>query len=129
MAPGGHKFTLVLRFTAYVYMLLYTCLSDTSACVIDLYLHEAGITHVVSTIYLVHFVCVQLSWCCLLCFYGTPIVNLLNLKFMYVHDIVCYSYTIAARGLWGTHEWLSLHRPRGRSPSGLCKLKPRVCTP
>jgi len=42
---------------------------------------------------------------------------------------VCYSYTIASSGLRGIHEWLSLRRARGRSPSGLRKLKPRVCTP
>ena len=39
------------------------------------------------------------------------------------------SYMIAASGLWSIHEWLSSDRARGRSPSGLSKLKPRVYTP
>ena len=50
--------------------------------------------------------------------------------YMYVAcTIVCYSYMIAASGLWSIHEWLSSDRARGRSPSGLSKLKPRVYTP
>ena len=36
---------------------------------------------------------------------------------------------MAARDLRVVHEWLSFDRPRGRSPSGLSKLKPRVCNP
>ena len=55
------------------------------------------------------------------------------LEFMFkpkVHVIVLlYDSGAWFTGYPGTHEWLSLHRPRGRSPSGLCKLKPRVCTP
>ena len=42
---------------------------------------------------------------------------------------LCICYTMAARGLRVVHEWLSFDRPRGRSPSGLSKLKPRVCNP
>ena len=42
---------------------------------------------------------------------------------------VRYSYMIAASGLWSIQEWLSSDRARGRSPSGLSKLKPRVYTP
>ena len=30
-----------------------------------------------------------------------------------------YSYTVGASGLPDIHEWLSLRRARGRSPSGL----------
>ena len=39
-------------------------------------------------------------------------------------------YRMAARGLLVAHEWPvsgSFDRARGRSPSGLSKLKPRVC--
>ena len=53
-------------------------------------------------------------------------VNLYNL---YNIIIISYSYMIAASGLWSIHEWLSSDRARGRSPSGLSKLKPRVYTP
>ena len=32
---------------------------------------------------------------------------------------LCYSYAVGASGLPDIHEWLSLGRARGRSPSGL----------
>ena len=43
-----------------------------------------------------------------------------------MHNTICYSYMIAASGLWSIHEWLSSDRAQGRSLSGLSKLKPRV---